>query len=150
MAVALGGVGIGLSVMGKLGEAGSRNAQMQQSAIQADRAAKAGRIAADQTNATLRDELQSVFGNIMTQRAAANVDPNSPTTQAILAAEGEESDKQRVTKVRNIIAQADSDTQAAAFYRKAGKAALTWGTIGAGGYGISMATGVPGQNQRYG
>jgi hypothetical protein len=101
-------------------------------AAQAERAAALGRIKGDQTDAHLRDELQTTLGNIDVVRAAAGADPFSPTALAIKANETEISDRNRITAVGNIRAQADEREAEARFRRSSGKIALLGGFIGAG------------------
>lgn len=101
-------------------------------ADQATRAAALGRVKADQTDVAMRDELATTLGNIDVIRAAANVDPLSPTGQAIRAKEQEVSDRQRTTAVSNIRAQADEKDAEARYRKTAGKYALAGGIVSGG------------------
>jgi hypothetical protein len=78
----------------------------------------------------LRDELATTLGNIDVVRAAANVDPLSPTGQAIRAKEQEVSDRQRTITVGNIREQADEKEREARYRKTAGKYALAGGIAG--------------------
>jgi len=129
-AAAIGGMALdaGGSIIKGYGE----KAGQDHMAAQADRAAALGRIKADQTDAALRDELSTTLGNIDVIRAAGNTDPLSPTGMAIKAKEQQVSDRNRITAVGNIRAQADEQQSEAAYRRTAGKYALLGGYIGAG------------------
>ena len=109
-------------------------------AAQAERAAQLGRIKADQTDASLREELNTTLGMIDVTRAAAGTDPLSPTALAIKENEARISDRNRRTAVGNIQAQADERELEARYRRRAGETALLGGFLGAGakvGKGLS-------------
>ena len=99
---------------------------------QAERAAALGRIKADQTDAGLREELNTTLGMIDVTRAAANTDPLSPTGLAIKANEARISDRSRRTAVSNIQAQADERLVESRYRRRAGEYALLGGYLSAG------------------
>lgn len=127
------------------GEAGRAQAQAAASkaefdAQRAERAAEIGRVQAAQTDATLREELNTTLANIDAISAASNVAPNSPTRLAIKEHEAEISDRQRRSRVASIRMQADEDTRTAgydrsvaAYQRSVGKSALLAGSLGAAG-----------------
>ena len=112
-------------------------------AWQAERAAALGRIKADQTDAHLRDELQTTLGNIDVIRAAANTDPLSPTALAVKDKEREVSDRQRQIQVANIRTQADEKEAEAGYRRRSGKFAL-FGGIASGVSKIGKAVAMGG------
>ena len=101
------GANIGLQTLGGVLQAHGQ-AQGYQQAGQGAAAARAASTAADQTDAALRDELETSRGNIATLRAAAGIDSSSPTSLALIAENREESDRQRRIKVGNLRAQASS------------------------------------------
>lgn len=129
-AASIGGLALdaGSSVIKGFGESAGQDFM----ADQAERAAQLGRIKADQTDVQYRDELATTLGNISVIRAAAGVDPLSPTGAAIRAKEQEVSDRQRMTAVGNIRAQADEKEAEANYRRTAGKYALLGGFVGGG------------------
>lgn len=96
------------------------------------RAAEIGRIKANQTDIALRDELRTTLGNIDAVRAASGIDPLSPTTAVLKGEEMRVSDRDRMTRVANIRAQADEDDLTADYRRKVGRDALIGGFLGAG------------------
>lgn len=98
-----------------------------------ERSAALGRVKAEQTDAQLRDELDTTLANIDVTRAAANADPFSPTALAVKANETRISDTARNTRVASLLQQADEDQASAAYRRHAGNMALLGGVLGAGG-----------------
>lgn len=108
---------------------------------QSERAAALGRIKADQTDVAMRDELATTLGNIDVIRAAAGVDPLSPTGQSIRAREQDVSDRQRTIAVGNIRAQADEKEAEARYRRTAGKYALAGGFAAGGSRLIKAGAG---------
>jgi hypothetical protein len=82
-------------------------------AAKAEKAAAYARLQAEQTDVHAREELNTVIGMIGTMRAAANIDPSSPTTAAIDAKESKISDRNRISQVNSLKAQAaDSEYEA--------------------------------------
>ncbi len=104
---------------------------------QADAAARAGRVAAAETDTALRDELRGVISNIRAIGASSGVDPNSPTTAAIIANESAASERERRIRVANIERQADSDAASGRFFRQQGRDAFLYGSAGALSRGFS-------------
>lgn len=115
---------------GIAGAAGEAKATAYKSAELA-KAARYGKIAAAETDAQLREELSTVIGNIRSVRASAGVDPNSPTTQDIIANESRIAERQRRIKVGNLNAQAESDANASDYLKKLSGDQWLYGTIGA-------------------
>lgn len=100
-------------------------------------AARYGKIAAAETDTNIREELKTTVANIRAIRASAGIDPDSPTTAAILANEGRISERERRIRVGNIMAQAASDKRAAQFYKSAAPNTFLYGTLGAFGSGFT-------------
>lgn len=96
------------------------------------RAAEIGRAKADQTDAFMREELNTTLANIDVVRSAAGADPLSPTALAIKENEMRIGDRERRTRVGNILAQADEDDASAVYRRQAGRTALLGGYLSAG------------------
>lgn len=101
-------------------------------AARAERAAQFGRLQADLTDVTYRDELNKTLANIDVVRAAQRVDPSSPTTAAIEAREQLVSDRQRTAAVLTQRSQAAEDEASARYLRQAGDYAVTQSYIEAG------------------
>jgi hypothetical protein len=129
--------GLALSAVGGLQAAKGQAAGYQYAAAAADRKARAARTAADETDAALRDELQTTLGNIEAVRAAANVTPDSPTGIALLNRETDVSDRQRQIRVANLRAQGAQSESDALFYRYSAGAALQAGQLGVFGKTLS-------------
>lgn len=130
-AAAIGGLALeaGSSIVGAEGEAASQEFM----AARDKRSAELGRLKAGQTDAQLREELNTTLANIQVTRAAANTDPLSPTGLAILENESRISDRARNIKVASIRAQASEDDASAAYRLEAAKTARLAGYLGAGG-----------------
>lgn len=119
----------GSSILGGQG----KKAEQDYLAARDQRAAELGRLRAAQTDVALREELNTTLGMIDVQRAAANIDPTSPTTAVLKEAETSQSDRQRTTKIAGINAQVDEDLASARYRKSAGDTALLGGYLGAGG-----------------
>lgn len=120
-------------------QAAGENAGDQAQADRLDRAAEYGHAAAEETNAQLSENLNVQLGNIDAVRAAARVDPTSPTTAALSDRTDFMANRTRAIQVGNINAQADQNTSDATYLRSAGAYALKMGKLGAdatmlGGY----------------
>lgn len=141
-ALASVGFGAGSSIAKGYGEqaaADTRAGKAEFDAQRAERAAEFGRIQANQTDAGLREELQTTLANIDAIRASSNIMPGSPTGEAIKDRESYISDRQRRAKVTSIMAQADEDQRTAtydrsvaAYERSVGRQAVLMGYLGAG------------------
>lgn len=129
-AAAIGGLALdaGSSIIKGQGEAAGQEFM----AARDRRAAEIGRIKADQTDAQLREELNTTLGMIDVTRAAANADPLSPTALAVKGEERRISDRSRQIKVQSIRAQAAEDEISANYRDYAAKNALLGGYVGAG------------------
>lgn len=97
-----------------------------------ERAAALGRLRAEQTGTFFTEQLNTTLANIDSIRAAANIDPTSPTTAVIKAHETDISNRQRDIAVGNLMAQAGEDQRAAMYRRQVGENALLSGFLGAG------------------
>lgn len=126
--LASAGFGAGGSVMKG---AGTQAADEMQ-ADRLTRAAEFGKLQAAGTDVTMRDELNTTLGNIDAIRAAAHIDPTSPTSAAIRERETLVSDRQRSNALLKIRSQTDEDVASADYLRKAGDYALLQGFVGAG------------------
>lgn len=135
MGVEVGMIGVGLQVAGALSKGKGTSDSLSFQSEQATRNARAGRVAADQTDAFLRDELESTVSHIKAIRASAGM-KDSPTSDAVIAKESEVSDSQRRIKVGSMRAQADDDERSAAFLRRASRSALNMSYLSAAGIGI--------------
>jgi hypothetical protein len=97
-----------------------------------ENAAARGRAAAVETGAQYSNKLASQLANIDAIRAAAHADPTSPTGAAVRDWTEELGNTKKAIDVDNIIAQSQQEESDAAYLRKAGKAALMSGYLGAG------------------
>lgn len=134
---------LGLTAMGAVMKGEGEKSADDFRADQAEQAARFGREQADLTDVTMRERLNTTLANIDSIRAAAHIDPTSPTTTAVEEWQRTLSDRQRTAAVVSQKAQADSDEASAAYLRKAGDFALTQSYIGAAGGVLSgVAKGV--------
>jgi hypothetical protein len=105
MMVVAAGASTASGLFSASGQAQATSYQSAQAAV----AARRGKIAAAETDTTLRQNLQDTIGNIRAIRASAGIDPNSPTTQAIIASESAKSERSRRIQVANAEAQVAAD-----------------------------------------
>lgn len=133
---ALGLLGVGFQVAGALSKGKGTSDSLSFQADQATRAARAGRVAADQTDAFLRDELETTVSHIRAIRATAGM-ADSPTSDAVIEKEKDVSDSQRRIRVGNLRAQADDDLRSAAYLRRAARSSLNLSYLSAAGLGMS-------------
>jgi hypothetical protein len=94
-------------------------------------AATYGELKAVQTGGQMTRQLNQTLGNIDAVRAAAHVDPNSPTGAAFRDDQEAQGIQQRTTTVDSILAQATQDRNDAAYYKQAASDALFAGDISA-------------------
>lgn len=134
LAAVAAGASAGSSLFRAAGE--SRAARFK--AEEAARAARAGRIAAAETDTQMREELRSVIGNIRAIRASAGIVSDSPTTAAVIGEEERVADRERRIRVSNIMAQAESDERASRFFRRSAKDAWLFGGLDALSRGASF------------
>lgn len=131
VAIGLSLAGTAMTAAGDISKARGQATGYQFQEAQAQRKAAAARVAADQTDVAYRENLTTTLGNIGAIRAAAGVDPSSPTTDAIMQHETMISDRARMVKVGNLNSQAESDDQAASYYQYAANSALNTGYMSA-------------------
>jgi hypothetical protein len=98
-------------------------------------AATYGELKARQTAGQMTRSLTNTLGNIDAVRAAANVDPASPTGAAFRDNQEALGSEQQSITVNSILQQSRQDRADAAYYKSAGKDALFAG-------GISAAAGI--------
>lgn len=103
----------------------------------AKKAAEYARTAATQTDAQMRENLNTQLANIDAIRAAGHADPSSPTSIAIKDRTSMIGDRSRNIQVGNIMAQAAQDEADARYFSEAGDFALKMGVVS----GISGAAG---------
>lgn len=123
---------LGFSVAGDLMKGAGAQSAADAKAARLEQAAQYGRVAAQQTDAQLTEQLNTTLGNIDAIRAAANTDPSSPTGNAIRSSQEYVGDRQRTTTVNNIVRQANQNDADAKYTRAAGDYALKMGYVSAG------------------
>ena len=128
---ALSIAGAGLSAIGVYKQSQGVAAGDEARAEQLSRAAERGRMAATQTSAQMTEDLNTTLGNIAAVRAAANIDPTSPTTAAVLDRQEYVGNRAKDISVENLMAQAEENDASANYLRQAGAYALSQGKIGA-------------------
>lgn len=121
----------GLSSYGQIQQAKGVKAADEARAAQLERAAERGRTAAAQTSAQMTEDLNTTLGNIAVVRSAANIDPTSPTTAAILDRQEYVGDRAKSISVENLLSQAQENEASAKYMREAGAFALSQGKLGA-------------------
>jgi hypothetical protein len=142
LSIASAGFSAGSSIM--RGQA--TNAADQYQADRLKKQAEYGRLKADETSAQMGENLNIALGNVSVSRAAAGVDPTSPTTAAIQDRNESVGGRQITTNVNNIERQATQDESDAAYMRYAGNQALnasylSAGASAAGAFGSAKAGG---------
>lgn len=123
---------LGLSAFSSLSKGKATKAADDFSADKAERAAAFGKLQAGLTDTVMREQLNTTLSNIEVIRAAARVDPTSPTTAAIEARDSYVANRQRNTALLNIRSQVSEDEASAAYLRKAGDYAVTQSYLDAG------------------
>lgn len=129
-------VGAALSIGGSYLQGKGLEAGYQHEEEKAQQKARAARVAADQTDAALTDELSTTLGNIRAIEAAANIDPSSPTSLAIMQHEQDVAGRAMRIKRGNYMAQAGQSESDAAYYSYAARMALPTSLVG----GFASAT----------
>src|ERR1700716_1286946 len=87
---------LGLSAYSDVEKGAATQASDEFQADQAREHAKFGRLQADLADTTARERLNTSLGNIDAIRAAAHIDPTSPTTQAVEQWQTQISERQRL------------------------------------------------------
>lgn len=123
---------LGLSAYSSIQKGKATQSANEMKAAQAEQSAEFGRLQAEQTDTTKREQLVNTLGNIEAIRAASHTDATSPTTIAIEDYQSQVSERQRLSATVSERSQAESDESSAFYLRSAGSFALTQGEIGAG------------------
>jgi hypothetical protein len=116
--------GLGLSAFSSIAKGEGTKSAFDMKADKAKRAAEFGRLQADLTDTTMRENLNTTLGNIDVIRAAGRIDPTSPTTAAIEDRQRMIAERQRSAALLTIRSQVAEDTADAEYFRKAGQYAL--------------------------
>jgi hypothetical protein len=116
---------LGLAAAGAVMKGEGEKSADEFRADQAEQAARFGREQAELTDVTMREKLNTTLANIDAIRAAAHVDPTSPTTTAVEDWQRTISNRQRTTAMVSQKAQVATDEASADYLRKAGDFALT-------------------------
>lgn len=122
---------IGLSAMGTISKGEGEKSADDFKASRAEEAARFGKMQADLTDTTMRQQLNITLSNIDAIRATGNIDPRSPTGAAIEDQSVQRSTMQRMAATGTLRAQAASDEAGAAYLRQAGDFALSQSYIAA-------------------
>lgn len=122
---------LGMSAYGTIKKGEGDQAAADFKADKAEEAARFGREQAELTDVTLRERLNTTLANIDSIRAAAHVDPTSPTTVAVEDWQRQLSNRQRSAAAVSAQAQASSDEASARYLRQAGDYALGQAELGA-------------------
>lgn len=101
------------------------------------RSAEYARGAAAETDTQMRENLNLQLSNIDAVRAAANIDPTSPTTAALKDRTAMIGDRSRSIQVGNIMAKAAQDEADSKYMTEAGEFAYKMGVLG----GVTGAAG---------
>jgi hypothetical protein len=115
---------IGLAFLSTIMEGKGKKAGYDFQADRAERRAQLGRLQADLTDTTLREQLTSTLGNIEAIRSAGNVDPTSPTTAALQDRQRTLSDRKRGAALLTINSQVAEDEASAKYLRETGDYAV--------------------------
>lgn len=132
-------MGLGLSAFSSVMKGEGEKAGYDMRAAKLEQAAAFGKVQAEQTAAQFSEQLNTTLGNIDAVRAAAGIDPTSPTTAAIEGKQTYVSNRQKNTTVDNILNQAKTNEADARYMREAGDFALKQGYLSAG---IDVAKGL--------
>lgn len=122
--------GLGAYASIKKGEGVQASDEFQ--AKRAERAAAFGKLQAEQTDTVMRENLNTTLANIEVIRAAAHIDPTSPTSAAIEERQTMVSERQRRTALLNTQSQVAEDEASGKYLRDAGDYALKQGYLEAG------------------
>lgn len=121
----------GLSAYGSILKGKAEEAAATYKAERLERSAKIGRVAAEETDVQMTENLNIQLGNIDATRAAMHDDPTSPTGAAVRDYASRVGLRARTIAVENILSQAEQDEADAAYLRQAGKFANKMGQLGA-------------------
>lgn len=121
----------GLSAYSSIESGKAQSAADTYKAEMLDQAAQYGDLKATQTNAQMTNNLNITLGHIDAVRAAAKTDPTSPTGAAVRDYAEQVGTEEKGTTVSNIMEQATTDEENAAYLRSASSDALLSGDLGA-------------------
>lgn len=121
---------IGLTAFSAFEKGQGDEAAADYKAARLEQAARFGKVQAAQTDAQLSEQLNTTLGNIDAVRAAANIDPTSPTSAAIRDKQEFVSDRARTTSVNNILRQSAQNEADANYTRQAGDFAAKMDYLG--------------------
>src|SRR5882757_6785272 len=122
---------IGLSAYSTILQSQGVAAADEFQASKLESAATYGELKAQQTAGQMTRSLTNTLGNIDAVRAAANVDPSSPTGAAVRENQEQIGSDQRNITVNSILQQSRQDKADAAYYKGAASDALFAGEISA-------------------
>lgn len=123
---------IGLSAYSDVEKGAATQSSDEFQADKATQNAQFGRLQADLNDTTAREKLNTTLGNIDAIRAAAHVDPTSPTTGAVEQWQTEISERQRLATSGTLRTQAATDDASATYLRQSGQYAQSQGYLNAG------------------
>ncbi len=121
---------MGLKAYGDVERGKGQQAADEFQAQQLERAAKYGKLQAEQVGAAMSQKLADSLANLDVQRAAQHTDPLSPTGVAIRGAAEDRGFEQKAITMDNIMEQTRQQNADAAYLRQAGHQALLMGQIG--------------------
>lgn len=123
---------LGLGVFSSLTKGQGTKAASDFQAARAERAAEFGKVQADLTDTTMREQLNTTLSNIDVIRAAARIDPTSPTSAALEDRQAMLSNRQRTAAVSSLRQQAADDEASAKYLRESGDYAVKMSYLDAG------------------
>lgn len=123
---------LGLTVAGDIMGGSAKKSANDFQAARLEQAAEFGKTQAALTDATMRENLNNTLGTIQAVRAAAGVDPSSPTTSAMMNMNSQRAERQRMAAVGSINAQTAEQEASARYLREAGDFAVTQSYVKAG------------------
>jgi len=124
-----GPIGLALQGFSQIFSGMGSRAGSRYEAKRAKNTADIARLQADQTDVTMREELDSVLGSIQAIRASTGADPSSPTSLAVMQRERGIADRERRIRTGSLRMQAFQSEEDARFHRYAGRMALTGSVI---------------------
>jgi arginine utilization protein RocB len=120
----------GLSIASGFLKGDADQAADEYQAQKARTAAEYAKTAADQTDAQMRENLNTQLENIDAVRAASGADPTSPTSEAVKGRTAMIGDRARSIQVGSIMAQAQQDEADANYLEQAGQSAYDMDVLG--------------------
>lgn len=130
---------LGLSAYSSVLKGEGAEASYEMQADRAKRAAEFGKLQAGLTDTVMREQLNTTMGNIEVIRAAAHIDPTSPTSAAVIDFEHMKGERQRAAAELTSRSQIAEDEASADYLRQSGAFALRMGYFDAA---TKLASGV--------